>query len=74
MHKKQLLVTLHHCKGVYILEERLICFSFQIKNDVEAEVLCMTAIGNIKLQQNKMEETKVLHINSSFIITVYISS
>lgn len=34
----------------------------------------MTAIGNIKLQQNKMEETKVLHINFSLIITVYISS
>lgn len=32
----------------------------KIKNDVEAEVLCMTAIGNIKLQQNKMEETKAL--------------
>ena len=32
---------------------------FQIKNDVEAEVLCMTAIGNIKLQQGNMEETKV---------------
>lgn len=32
---------------------------FQIKNDIEAEVLCMTAIGNIKLQQNNMEETKV---------------
>ena len=31
----------------------------QIKNDVEAEVLCMTAIGNIKLQQGNMEETKV---------------
>lgn len=32
---------------------------FQIKNDVEAEVLCMTAIGNIKLQQSNMEDTKV---------------
>jgi len=30
----------------------------KIKNDVEAQVLCMTAIGNIKLQQGKMEETK----------------
>ena len=36
------------------------CFSsFQIKNDVEAQVLCMTAIGNIKLQQGNMEDTKV---------------
>lgn len=32
----------------------------KIKNDVEAEVLCMTAIGNIKLQQSNMEETKAL--------------
>ncbi|KAL9984813.1 hypothetical protein ACROYT_G007148 [Oculina patagonica] len=32
----------------------------KIKNDIEAEVLCMTAIGNIKLQQSNMEETKVL--------------
>lgn len=30
----------------------------KIKNEVEAQVLCMTAIGNIKLQQGKMEETK----------------
>ena len=34
----------------------------------------MTAIGNIKLQQNKMEETKVCLINFLLIITVYISS
>lgn len=34
----------------------------------------MTAIGNIKLQQNKMEETKVHLINFLLIITVYISS
>ncbi|KAJ7379184.1 26S proteasome non-ATPase regulatory subunit 13 [Desmophyllum pertusum] len=32
----------------------------KIKNDVEAEVLCMTAIGNIKLQQSNMEDTKTL--------------
>lgn len=32
----------------------------KIKNDVEAEVLCMTAIGNIKLQQGNMEETKTI--------------
>ncbi|XP_020601968.1 26S proteasome non-ATPase regulatory subunit 13-like [Orbicella faveolata] len=32
----------------------------KIKNDIEAEVLCMTAIGNIKLQQSNMEETKAL--------------
>lgn len=32
----------------------------KIKNDIEAEVLCMTAIGNIKLQQSNMEETKTL--------------
>ena len=37
----------------------------QIKNDVEAEVLCMTAIGNIKLQQGNMEETKVhVHVHT----------
>lgn len=43
----------------------------QIKNDVEAEVLCMTAIGNIKLQQGNMEETKV-HVHTVQIYTLYI--
>lgn len=44
------------------MESYIVIFTFiyfKIKNDIEAQVLCMTAIGNIKLQQGNMEETKV---------------
>ena len=53
------------CK-LYLIHQKnfsYIVLFLQIKNDVEAEVLCMTAIGNIKLQKGNMEETKVhVHI------------
>lgn len=53
------------CK-IYTSQEKnffYVVLFFQIKNDVEAEVLCMTAIGNIKLKQGSMEETKV-HVHT----------
>ena len=36
------------------------CFFTKVKNDLEATVLCMTALGVILLQQNKLEEVKVI--------------
>ena len=53
--------------GVLIFQQLSL---LQIKNDIEAEVLCMTAIGNIKLQQSNMEETKV----SIYLFLLFIHS
>lgn len=32
----------------------------QVKNDLQSKVLCMVAIGNIKLRSQMMDDVKVL--------------
>ena len=46
--------TLHVCDVVL-----LTCMYVQVKNDLEAKVLCLTAIGLIKLQCSQLDEVKV---------------
>ena len=48
----------------------LLLLLFQVKNDLEAKVLCMIEIGRIKLRAQLMDDVKVCYQTSPYTLTL----
>ena len=44
----------NYCTRLHLLPPTI-----QVASDTEAQVLCLTATGNVRLQQKKLDDTKV---------------